>query len=213
MGLTLDQIVTEAQIIAAGGLASGAISEARRDAAIVKAIKAMGYHLSGALSDTNNPLISTSRTERVTVRNGGSKYLKMRFFPITDVTTIADEDGTTLDLTKDTDYYVVDYDTSLSQIVAYTGWIKKHAGLWAPGTDEYRVTYTAGYTGGASDDFPPALREAIILIALDDYDRYPARRIKSEKVGDLAYTYVEMNKQIVPADAAAILQDFMPPAW
>lgn len=212
MALTLDQIVTQTQIDNAGGLTSGSISEAQRDRAITKAILAMGYQLSGALSATNNPLLGKERTERVSVVKG-QKLLKMRFWPITDVSDIADDDGDSLGYTKDEDFYVIDYDTSLSQIVAYTGWIERDAGFWTPGTDVYRVTYTAGYTGGSGDNFPPALREAIIQIALDDYLKRGIRHLKSAKMGDIAYSYVDMGHQKIPEDAAKILQDFMPPAW
>lgn len=205
MALTLDNILTEAQVGAACHVGSTDVDENFRNRAITRAAIFMGLNFTGDLADANNPFLSGSFTEDRS-GDGKSDILQLRHFPVTAVSDITDKDGNSYDYTEGDDFHIEDYDNSV--IVAYTGWLIKHNGAWSKGTHNYIVTYTAGY---AAATFPEGLREGILIIAMDLYARGADREVQSKKIFQKSVTYVTRNGVSIPEEAAAILEQYMPP--
>lgn len=209
MALTLDNILTIAQVGAACHVGSTDVDSNFRNRAITRAAIFMGLNFTGALADGNNPFVSGSFTED---RSGDSKsdILQLRHWPVTAVSDITDKDGTSYNYTEGDDFHIEDYDGAegSEKIVAYTGWLIKHNGAWSKGTHNYIVTYTAGYS---STTFPEGLREGILIIAMDLYARGADRNVQSKKIFQKSVTYVTRNGVSIPEEAAAILEQYMPP--
>lgn len=208
MALTLDNILTAAEIEEACKVSTGDVADSFRDRAITRAAKFMGLAFIGALADnnSNNPFLSQDYTE--TVDGTGGKLLKLIHFPITAVTTVklngVDQSYTIAAVyTSGIDAWILD---SIAH-GKYSGDLKKNSGIWVKGRMNWEITYTAGYS---STDFPEGLREGILLIAMDLFERGGDRSIKTKKIFQKAVTYVERNGIWIPDEAAGLLERYMP---
>lgn len=212
MALALKDILTTAQIEEACKVSTGDVADSFRDRAITRGSKFMGLALSGAMVDVNgeveanNPFMSQDHTE--TIDGTGGKLLRLTHFPITAVTTVklngVDQSYTVATAyTSGIDAWILDSITHGK----YSGDLKKNSGIWVKGRMNWEIAYTAGYS---STDFPEGLREGILLIAMDLFERGGDRSIKSKKMFQKSVTYVERNGVWIPDEAASILERYMP---
>lgn len=205
MALILDNILTVAQIGAAAHVGTTDVNSNFRDRAITLGGLFMGLNFTGALADANNPFVAASRIEDV-ILSEDSNTIRLHYFPVTVVTTIADGDGTDLEYTAITDYAIRDIDNSDSDAIRrYTGKLIKRYGKWTKGW--YTITYTAGF---AAANFPEGIREGLLQIALDLYTRGGDRNVQSMKSFQKSVTYVFNNGVAIPKEAANLLKQFMP---
>lgn len=204
MALTLDNILTVAQIGAAAHVGSTDVDSNFRSRAITIGATYMGLNFTGTLGDTNNPFLSAGYIEDVI--QDDSEIMQLNHWPVTAVTYIYDADGNDLEYTEITDYFIRDIDTSDSDAIRrFTGKLLKRTGKWTKGF--YRVSYTAGFS---STNFPEGLREALLEIALDLYSRGEDVSIQTKKSFQKSITYVTGNGVTIPERAANLLRQFMP---
>lgn len=209
MALTLDNILTVAQIGTQAQVGATDVDVWYRNRAITIGALAMGLDFTGDIEDTNNPFLSTSRIEDVIMLED-SDTMQLRYSPITAVTYIYDADGNDLEYTEITDYFIRDIDTSDSDAIRrFTGKLIKRIGKWSKGF--YRVSYTAGFS---STNFPEGIRTALAIIGAWLYliggDFGILSKKSYQKMVQYQASLVPRNNMLIPKQAALLLDHFRP---
>lgn len=209
MALTLDNILTVAQIGTQAHVGSTDVNAWFRNRAIVYGATWQGYTFTGDIGDTNNPYLSASFVEDV-IQDAYSDTMQLQHWPVTAVSYIYDADGNDYGYTKITDYFIRDIDDSDSDAIRrYTGKLIKRTGYWDEGF--YRVSYTAGYS---SSNFPEGIRSALAIIGAWLYTRGGNIGVLStksyQKMVQWQASLVSRNNTMIPKEAADLLTNFTP---
>lgn len=210
MALTLDNILTVAQIGTQAHVGSSDVDAWFRNRAIVYGATWQGYTFTGDIGDTNNPYLSATHIEDV-IQDAYSDTMQLSCFPVTAVNYIYDADGNDYGYTEITDYFIRDIDTSDTNdpIRRYTGKLIKRTGDWQEGF--YKVSYTAGYS---STNFPEGIRSALAIIGAWLYTRGGNIGVLStksyQKMVQWQASLVPRNNVMIPKEAADLLRSYTP---
>ena len=148
----------------------------------------------------NRTFKSTTYTNEYYDGTGG-KYLFLKNFPITVLTSVEYYDRisaqVTSELTEDTDY------------IAYYDEGMLYSNGWTSGRKNIRVTYTAGYS---SADMPQAVVLACLKLCSTEISNRGREGLSSERIGNYSYTTATSKNILVmnyiPDDIIGLIEPF-----